>query len=203
MAEDGGWPGWSDDHIHMGIAVGYKRSDRWDPEKYPSFVQWVCWGITNLAREDLRKRTRRKKLDPAALDEAIEKLMVREPIDGFETCILQDSLKGVVQRLNPVMQATVALYYCAGLTDKEISQVLKMSLATVQSNRQRALERAREYYRLLHPKTLDSPAAAPASARQRKARDSTESPGDGDKPPPQEAVVNTDPEHSSRENGEG
>lgn len=46
--------------------------------------------------------------------------MAREPLDGFETCLRQDSLKGVLKCLNPVMQAVIAFYYCAGLVEAEL-----------------------------------------------------------------------------------
>ena len=178
-----GFKGWVLDQISMGIALAYSQIGKWDSSKYPSFAKWACYKIEDQAKEDLRKRTRRKLKQPK-IDEVIEELMAREPRDGFETCISQDSLKGVLKRLNPVMQTIVALYYCGGLTDLEISRFLKMNLSTIQSNRQRALARAREHYVLLHSsQALDSSSSTSPRTHRRKPRDSTESPGE--EPPPE------------------
>ena len=192
-----GYNGWAQDQVTMGIAVAYHQIEKWDQVRHPSFAKWVWYKIEDLARDDLRKRTRRK-LKQSQVDESIiEDLMAREPLDGFETCIHQDSLKGVLKHLNPVMQAVIALYYCGGLTDPEISKVLKMNLATVQSNRLRALERAREYYVILHsPKTSHS-SPVPPRTRKRKPRDSTESPGED---PPAARTCNQGP--YDKKNGE-
>lgn len=173
------YDGWVEDQISMGIAVAYNQIDTWDRAKYPRFAKWVCYKIEYQAREDLRKRTRRKLKQPKVDEALVKDLMAREPIDGFETCVRQDSLKGVLKHLNPVMQAVIALYYCGGLTDLEISRFLKMNLSTVQSHRQRALAKAREYYVLLHapPKSTPSPPVPPRT-RGRKPRDGIESPSE-------------------------
>ena len=104
-----------------------------DPTQFPA---WIYGITTRKCADEIRARTRRRRLDAAAADDA------GKPI-ASPTSEAQIDLATAIRRLPPIHRAVVHLFYREDLSVEEIAAVLKIPPGTVKSR----LHHAREVLR--------------------------------------------------------
>lgn len=113
-----------------------------------SFSTWVCQIVTNLCRDELRKKYR---TNVESLDEKItigdseihKQLAVSEPgpEERYESKELQHKLQSLINTLSPEFRMALILRDIYGYSYDEIAEKLECSLGTVKSR----INRARKY----------------------------------------------------------
>ena len=104
-----------------------------DPAQFPA---WIYGIATRKCADEIRARTRRRRLDAAAADDAgkpMASLTSEEQID----------LATAIRRLPPIHRAAVHLFYREDLSVEEIAAVLKIPAGTVKSRLHHAREALR------------------------------------------------------------
>lgn len=113
-----------------------------------SFLTWMCRIVTNLCRDELRKRSR------AYVESLDERITVEEgevskqfaseepgPAEEFEKKELQEKIQGLINNLSPEFRMALVLRDIQGFSYEEIAVQLDCSLGTVKSR----INRARHY----------------------------------------------------------
>lgn len=131
-----------------------------------SFLTWMGCIVTNVCRDELRKRY---KMSFESLDEKVcldEGEVVKQiaseqlgPPELFEAKELQIKIQNIINQLSPEFRLTLVLRDIQGLSYEEIAEKLECSLGTVKSRISRArnhlknmllseMEQFKEYERL-------------------------------------------------------
>lgn len=102
-----------------------------------SFKTWLLRVVRNAALDLGRQRGRRETLSmsapgPAPRDE-LEPLVMEEPGLGLEREDLRRQLRGALERLPAAQRETFVLHAEAGLSYREVADVLGISIGTVMS----------------------------------------------------------------------
>lgn len=113
-----------------------------------SFLTWMCRIVTNVCRDELRKRYR-KPVDwleeKITLDEGEVTRQVPSqdpgPEEVYEQKELQERLQDLIATLSPEFRLTLVLRDIQGFSYEEIAEHLDCSLGTVKSR----INRARNY----------------------------------------------------------
>jgi RNA polymerase sigma-70 factor (ECF subfamily) len=113
-----------------------------------SFLTWMCRIVTNLCRDELRKkyRTQIESLDEEiTLGEGEVKKQVASsepgPAELYEKKELQEKIQELINTLSPEFRLALVLRDIQGFTYEEIAEQLECSLGTVKSR----INRARKY----------------------------------------------------------
>ncbi len=113
-----------------------------------SFLTWMCRIVTNLCRDELRKKYRAQieSLDEEiTLGEGEVKKQVASsepgPAELYETKELQEKIQELINTLSPEFRLALVLRDIQGFTYEEIAEQLECSLGTVKSR----INRARKY----------------------------------------------------------
>ncbi|QNB44867.1 sigma-70 family RNA polymerase sigma factor [Thermanaerosceptrum fracticalcis] len=113
-----------------------------------SFLTWMCRIVTNLCRDELRKkyRTQIESLDgEITLGEGEVKKQVASsepgPAELYEKKELREKIQELINTLSPEFRLALVLRDIQGFTYEEIAEQLECSLGTVKSR----INRARKY----------------------------------------------------------
>ncbi len=113
-----------------------------------SFSTWVYHIVTNVCRDELRKRSRHQVSyldEPVSLyDGEVHKEVADDtfnPEDAYERKESAEYIQGLINTLNPEYRMVIILREMLGLSYEEIAQELDITLGTVKSR----LNRARKY----------------------------------------------------------
>lgn len=113
-----------------------------------SFLTWMCRIVTNVCRDELRKRYRKpvdRLEDKITLDEGEVTRQVSShdpgPEELYEKKELQERLQDLIATLSPEFRLALVLRDIQGFSYEEIAKHLDCSLGTVKSR----INRARNY----------------------------------------------------------
>ncbi len=135
----------AEDLLQDTAVKAWKGFPRFKPD--PTFKAWVCKIMTNIARDEGRKRKRR--IDTVSLDgpvgeDANGPITVVDPVRVEEQVLTQEELRLALDKLTPqellIMQFTIE-----GLEDDEIADCLGTTKRNVETQRSRARGKLRQF----------------------------------------------------------
>jgi len=110
------------------------------------FRTWLLRIVTNSARDSGRKRRRRPSLGLGdGESNGVEPAFEDDPAQGLHRNDLRRSIDAALDRLTPSTRKTFVLFAEAGLSYKEISEVLDVPIGTVMSRLHYARHKLQSY----------------------------------------------------------
>jgi RNA polymerase sigma-70 factor (ECF subfamily) len=135
----------SDDDAGELTAIAFERALHAIPRYRPTGGGFVAW-LIRIARNAAIDTHRRPAAIPFAAD--LTDTSATGPEEGILANEARTSLLGAVRDLPPIQREAIVLRYAAGLTAREIGEVLGKSVQATQKLLSRALASLRETYRV-------------------------------------------------------
>ena len=136
----------SEDHAAELTAVAFERALIAMPRYRPTGGGFLAW-LLRIARNAAIDAGRRSSAVPIGAD-LPDQSGSNTPEDAFIASETRDILVAAINRLPEVQREAIALRYAAGLTAREIGEVLGKTDQATQKLISRALETIRESYRV-------------------------------------------------------
>lgn len=146
--------GWDEDDakdiaqeaVVKALVIARREPERLDSVRSP--CSWLCGIAWNMGRVALTKRQRREEILRRNGQRVLEELYQEPDQDRSSAAALPPSLSQAVDELLPPRQAEIVwLVLTEGMTDKELADRLKITVATVRWHRNEAIKALRHILR--------------------------------------------------------